>query len=367
MTEKPPAEVLQRFGIDPDDPQALERATLASYLHEQGVPPEELREAGDMRAIALLAWRRVFGVGGRIVPVEEVARRTGLPTDVVERVLRALGFPDLRLTTLGVTEADVDTLRLFADAANLLGHSDAVHLARVIGSSMARVAEAIVSSIRVNLEAPLLREASYTDFIKLAEPVAADLQPRLAYAMDRIVRNYLLRLTEQSWEVTPEGSVMTLELAVGFADLVGFTEQSGRLSVEELTGLVDRFEGGVTDTIAALGGRAVKFIGDEVMFTFADPLAACAYSLQLVELAADDAIPDIRVGLACGEVISRYGDYYGPVVNVASRLVEIAPSGAALVSKEVAERVEGIFEVEELPPREVRGVDEPLEHFRLVG
>ncbi len=357
----------ERLAKDPDEHDDAERAAIAEYLVRRGVSIDEINATQNLGELALLAWRGVYRVAGRRLSVEDVARRSGLDRDLVERLLRALGFPDPRLTSVTITEDDLETFRFLADAAKLLGETEVLHLARVIGASMARVAEAVLGSIRINYELPALQEASYTEFIQMAEAMADDLLPRLGRTLDRLLRHHMLRVSEQSWDVTPEGTAMTLDLAVGFADMVGFTSRSSELSQGELAQIIDRFEGSVTDTISALGGRAVKFIGDEVMFTFGDLYAACIYSLQLVDLAQDESIPDIRVGLAHGQVISRYGDYYGPVVNVASRLVELAPSGAVYVSAEVREGVRDVFDLEQLPPQLVRGIDKPLEHHRLLG
>lgn len=356
---------LERFGIDPSSPDATERAAIAAYLHERGVPLQDVAATNDLQELALLAWAWMYGVHGERLTIEDAAGRAGLDAEELEKLLRALGFPEITFATFGLTQRDVVLMRLFADAASLLGNEDVLQLARVLGSSLGRIAEAAAGSIRVRFETPLRKEVSYAEFVRLTEPVVTDFLPRLAHGMDRILRYHLLRVSEQTWEVTPEGSAVQTELAIGFADMVGFTSRSSALSIAELTDLLDRFEAGVSDTVAALGGRAVKFIGDEVLFAFADVYAACVYSLQLVELAADEAIPDIRVGLAFGDVISRFGDYYGPVVNVASRLVEIAPSGSVLVSPEVVEQVGEFFAFEPQEPRTVKGVEAPLAHYRL--
>ena len=63
-------------------------------------------------------------------------------------------------------------------------------------------------------------------------------------------------------------------MAVGFADMVGFTMLSQHLGDEELAAVVARFEALAHDTVVALGGRVVKMIGDEVMFVV--PTAAGA-------------------------------------------------------------------------------------------
>jgi adenylate cyclase len=125
-------------------------------------------------------------------------------------------------------------------------------------------------------------------------------------------------------------------LAVGFADLVGFTALSQQLSEAALSEVVSRFEELAYDTVAAGGGRVVKMIGDEVMFVTADVVAAARIALSLSDAyGGDEQLSDVRVGLACGPVLAREGDYYGPVVNLASRIVNIARPGSVLVSSDV--------------------------------
>jgi adenylate cyclase len=125
------------------------------------------------------------------------------------------------------------------------------------------------------------------------------------------------------------------DLCVGFADMVGFTMLSQQLSEEELAALVSRFEDVAHDTVTARGGRVVKMIGDEVMFVTDHPSDAARIALALAEAYADDELlSDVRVALAVGPVLVQDGDFYGPVVNLASRAAGIAAPGSVLVSDE---------------------------------
>jgi adenylate cyclase len=125
------------------------------------------------------------------------------------------------------------------------------------------------------------------------------------------------------------------ELCVGFADMVGFTMLSQQLSEEELAALVSRFEDVAHDTVTARGGRVVKMIGDEVMFVTDTATDAARIALALAEAYADDELlSDVRVALAVGPVLVQDGDFYGPVVNLASRAADIAAPGSVLVSDE---------------------------------
>ena len=124
-------------------------------------------------------------------------------------------------------------------------------------------------------------------------------------------------------------------MAVGFADMVGFTMLSQHLGDDELAAVVSRFEELAHDTVVALGGRVVKMIGDEVMFVVQTATGAAEIGLSLAEAYSDDELlSDVRVGLAIGPVLVQDGDYYGPVVNLASRLVGVADPGTVLVSEE---------------------------------
>ena len=82
--------------------------------------------------------------------------------------------------------------------------------------------------------------------------------------------------------------------------------------------------------IAAAGANVVKRIGDAVMFVTNAPGVACSLALDLLEACAAAALPKLRVGLAFGDVMVRQGDFYGPTVNLAARLVSSAEAGTAL-------------------------------------
>jgi hypothetical protein len=118
---------------------------------------------------------------------------------------------------------------------------------------------------------------------------------------------------------------------------VGFTAQAQQLSERELAAVVERFEKLAYDVVTAHGGRVVKMIGDEVLFVADDVATGARIALSLSEAYREDAsLSDVRVGLAAGEVLEREGDVYGPVVNLASRIVTVAFPGSVVVSAEVA-------------------------------
>jgi adenylate cyclase len=146
---------------------------------------------------------------------------------------------------------------------------------------------------------------------------------------------------------------------VGFADLVSFTRLVRRLTERELARLVQRFEGLTSDVVAAHGGRVVKTVGDEVMFAAAPGPAAAAIALDISDtLAADELLPDVRVGLSTGPVVSRLGDVFGTTVNRASRLTALAQPGTVLVDVATVHSLAGApqVEVRQLRGRTLRGL-----------
>jgi adenylate cyclase len=131
-------------------------------------------------------------------------------------------------------------------------------------------------------------------------------------------------------------------LCVGFADLVGFTALSQQIPESELAHVVGRFEEVAADVVSSHGGRLVKTIGDEVMFSADDIVAGAEIALGLSEqFRAEEVVSDVRVGLAYGPVLQYEGDLYGPIVNLAHRIVGISYPGSVVVPAPVEQALAG--------------------------
>ena len=367
MTVGPEAAAeLARLGLyDPAAPDADQRLALVEFLMERETTIDEIRSAVDLQSLAALAFRHTFGVAGDRVTLSEAAARTGVAEERAAKILRAAGLPDPELQ--GVHAGSVRLIELFSTFAELVGEDQALHLARIINSSVVRIAEAGMAATRVNVEIPLRAEGIVgLEFMKLFAEIGEDLFVGLNYAVDAVFREKLVELSLRSWDVDAEGSAMIVEQAVGFADIVGFSERVDVATMKDLAQIVDDFESRVSDALVRAGGRVAKLIGDEVMFVADDAPTACECASALVGLAVAGAIPDVRIGVAFGNVMSRFGDIYGPVVNIAARLVAIASPGEVLVTAPIAERAEE-FSFETQVPRRLKGIAEPVEHSRLCG
>ena len=225
-----------------------------------------------------------------------------------------------------------------------------------------------MSAVRSAQEAPL--RAGGGDNVDVAHDLvrtAKDFMPLLAPVLDTVHRHHVAAAGRRYslWGVPPTAEGTT-DAVVGFADLVGFTALSHGRTAAEADALVVEFEQVVTDTFARPSARLVKLIGDEAMFVVGDAAEAIAIARVLLDsVGANDGLPPVRVGLAAGEVLVREGDLFGPVVNLASRLVGSAEPGQVVLDRETARRV-GMEHVTLLGARTVVGLDEPVEVFGLT-
>jgi len=90
--------------------------------------------------------------------------------------------------------------------------------------------------------------------------------------------------------------------------------------------------------VADHDGRVVKFIGDAVMYVAPDLDAGVRIGLDLQELAADADVPaDLHCGVAIGPTVTMGGDVFGPTVNLASRLTDVARRGTVVVTRDSAD------------------------------
>lgn len=342
---------------------------LRSFLLEHGVPREEVERSAVDAALELLALEIIAGADPPQFEIDEVASLSGLDIDRVRSYWRALGFPDPQPGEKVFSDSDLAVLSdvVFFISDGALQPGVALQMARVIGSSLERIASAQVDTIET-------RRAETID--KLAQPgpdpVAFDdpavgvdasgdradtgelrtdpalslqdqqlairrgveLLPMMPKMMEFVWRRHLAAAARRRRlrASAPDGQ----RVAVGFADLVGFTAQTQQLTEEELADVVGRFESVAYDVVSAHQGRVVKMIGDEVMFVADSVRQGAEVALALAETYRNDpALSDVRVGVAAGPALEREGDVYGPVVNLASRITSIAYPGAVVVAEDV--------------------------------
>lgn len=180
------------------------------------------------------------------------------------------------------------------------------------------------------------------------------------------------------------------QVTVLFSDLTGYTTLSERLDPEETREIMGRIFARAADVVGRYGGRIEKFIGDAIMAIFGvpqahedDPVRAVRAALELHE-AVEVLRPEVErrtgapialhSGINTGLVVTGELRFdrgtagpLGDTINVAARLMALAGSGEIWIGPETRHLVAGVFDLEELGLREIRGKAEPVAVARVRG
>jgi class 3 adenylate cyclase len=167
----------------------------------------------------------------------------------------------------------------------------------------------------------------------------------------------------------------TTELAICFADICDSTALFEEHGDDRARDIVGRVLGLLSDVIGDYNGTVVKTIGDEVMGTFPELLAATsAVSTFPRAVASDDELAalgvEIRVGMCYGSVVQEdNGDVYGDAVNTASRLVDWARPAQVVTTAETLAPLPDYFEsrTRNLGATTLRGKEQAVEIVELLG
>jgi len=336
-------------------------------------PPEEL--AGGVWPAADDAEARLLGQR-RSMRAREVSAKASVSIRSARKFWHALGFPHVQDEETVFTDADLDALRSMADLVRdgvfdettALGMTRAFArttdrlavwqvqlMAEAIGALPQQVGNAEVGS-GVETTRAMPDPATARAAAAMLVSIADDLEPLLIYAWRRHLSAAISRMVTDAAPIPDQPGVVR---SVGFADLVSFTALVRRLSEHDLARVVQRFEALASDVVTAHGGRVIKTVGDEVLFVAIGAGPAAAIALDLVEaMADDDVLPDVRVGMASGQVLSRLGDVFGTTVNTASRLTAVAKPGTVVVDDVLAASLASMsgFKMSPLRRRALRGI-----------
>lgn len=194
---RPPTGWQTHFVVDFDALEAAgiadarDRAPLIEYLDGLGFTAEEMVEA-ERRG-------RLFGLAGDVAQwsgqpshsLASAAETLGLPLADVEQAWAVLGLTVADPTEPMLTANDIEALRTWADLRTAIGDDAARGFLRVIGASVARVAEALASMSRVGL--PNLDLAHSHDELVTARAyrAAANFIPRIGGMIDAVHRHHV--------------------------------------------------------------------------------------------------------------------------------------------------------------------------------
>jgi class 3 adenylate cyclase/predicted ATPase len=173
-----------------------------------------------------------------------------------------------------------------------------------------------------------------------------------------------------------------------FVDLVGSTALAARLDPEDMGRVIRAYQECCAGMVERWGGHVAKYMGDGVLAYFGWPQAhedaaeravraglAIAGALAGLEtpagvpLAARAGIATglVMVGELIGEGAAQEQTVIGETPNLAARLQALAAPGSVVISQATRRLLGGLFDLEDLGPKSLKGFAEPLAAWRVEG
>lgn len=225
------------------------------------------------------------------------------------------------------------------------------------------------------------RERALTELARQHRALEAEQAKSERLLLNVLPTSVAARLKEQHGVIADDFPAVT----VLFADLVGFTALSRRLSASELVAVLDHVFERWDALVADHGVEKIKTIGDAYMIAGGIPVpredhaeAIAEVALRMgPELAACSAAMgltlDVRIGIDTGPVVAGVigrakfiYDLWGDTVNAASRMESHAHAGTIQVTQRAYERLHHRFELREPRTVDVKGMG-PMMTYRLAG
>jgi adenylate cyclase len=178
------------------------------------------------------------------------------------------------------------------------------------------------------------------------------------------------------------------DVSIVFADLAGFTSFSEKHDPAEVAAMLNAYFEPIVPLMETAGGEVHQIVGDELMIVFGkqgdepDHAARAAWAALLLQRTAQEVAQDhedwprFRVGVNSGEVHSgvvggasghRKHGIVGDVVNLTARLQAEAPVDGVLIGEATFQQLGGRAVVQALPPRRVKGKEEPVAAYVLYS
>lgn len=367
-------ERLEAEGVfEPDSERAAERLELLEYLDSAGATTDQIIEAAQLSG-GLYSLAAVLRGPKPVISLEELAERTSQPVELIRASWTAFGLtpPEPGEPILSEEAAErlsaMSGLQLFAPDSTL-------SLVRAAGQALARFADAVMQAYIDEVEIPL-RSQAVTELQNAQLAVMGnEVLLRTIDAVSTVLWHHLALAAQRNRRGRHDhDDPARLTMAIGFIDLVGFTSLSFEAEPLELRKLVQEFEAVAVASASSRGGFVVKFIGDAVMFGATGATAALMVAIEIIDnLIGSQPRLTSHGGLAMGTVLARGGDYFGPVVNLASRAEDQAAPDEVLLSDAFMEALddEGAslpdgWTIEPAGRRVLKGFEKPARLWSLT-
>jgi adenylate cyclase len=351
---------------DPEADDADEQRAILEHLAALGMSAADIEQAARRRQLGQVAADRIlWGDRGPSLTAAEVAAHAGITRDAVRSVGRAAGLADPG-DEPGYRERHVELFDTYALGVAIFGAEATLQFTRVLGAAAARAAEAAVSLFLTNISPhlPTTGTPALEGVRETADAVSSF--GGVPVVMEILLRDHFIAAIRRLG-LLDIGEGGTTTVAIAFVDLADSTDLAHHVGPTELSSALTGFEHAAQDAAVARECRVVKLIGDEVMLAG----ASAAQLLEVVDevLAKVDDHPVLgagRAGLATGDAVSRDGDYFGPVVNLAARLVGAARAGEVLMGPGIANDAAARgFAFDDVGAYTLKGFEEPVPVARL--
>jgi adenylate cyclase len=343
-----------------------ERLALLERFSADGVPLEELRRATASGTLMFIPADRVIA-GEERYTLAQIAELSGVQLDFLIAVRRAMGLPVAEADEPAYSDVELQAAGLI-QVGREAGVSDeeALELVRVLGRALSQVAESLRQLPLKRALEPGISEYElarrYAQSVAQLHPLVAPLLANsLTLHLRHAAQSEVISAIERSGGRLPGSR----EVAVCFADLVGFTRLGEEVPPEELGHLAVRLEALATE-VARPPVRLVKTIGDAAMLTASEPAPLLDAALELIDGADSEGehFPQLRAGAALGHAVPRAGDWFGRPVNLASRVTAVARPGSLLAERELREAAREDYRWSFAGERRLRGIRGSVALFR---
>jgi adenylate cyclase len=340
------------------------RLELLEHLHRQGVPLAELKQAIAEDRLALLPAERVLADKKKYTAAQ-VAKRSGIELDLFADQRRAAGLPVAPEDEVAYSDADVQAARRLKQGLEAGLDRDAMlEGARAFGQAASQAAAASRALVGESFIRP--GDTEHDVGLRIAE-AARRLQPQTVKTLQYLYETHLREQVRSDMVAGADLAAGTItgtrQVAVCFADLVGFTKLGEQVGPEDLGAVASRFRV-LASEVARPPVSLIKMIGDAAMLVSPEPEPLLEAALSLVEETDREDLPQLKAGVALGEALNRWGDWYGAPVNLASRVTEVALPASVLASTEVRDATADNFSWSFAGRHKLKGLRGELDLYR---
>ncbi|MDE1656059.1 adenylate/guanylate cyclase domain-containing protein [Actinotignum sanguinis] len=338
-------------GRHPSSAKVAESAALAAPSSHRYPATPQPQAAADTEPTAFSAYMEHLEGGLPRYTLRQAAELTKMDTEGVRRFWLALGFPTIvdEDSECVFTDGDIAAMRAMAES---LGESPLTEsaLTSLLRASAHNVDRMLQWHVETLLElAETTGGLGPVDARRWVLDHFADIEEFLrrtaAYTWSRQAAALLRHTEAEIAHINEDDAIPQIPRAVGFIDIVSFTNRTERMTSHQFMEFIERFDYTCRAVITGGGGRVVKSMGDAFLFIADDIVTGADIVCDVTQALRDTPeIPAVRASLTWGPVLGRFGDVFGPSVNMASRLADVASPGTVLTSRPVATALKAVGE-----------------------